>query len=128
MIQTELEQRGFSLHKETATEFSTSCPFCGGDDRFRVWPEKNHGHCIRGCGWKGDDIQLVRDLDGKSFQEAAAATGHPEKIKSEEKPKKGKTPFVHPVHGKPDAIYRYRDASGKDLFCVCRFEGKDKDG
>jgi hypothetical protein len=129
MITQILERRGFNLKKKTAREYSSACPFCGGQDRFCIWPEENRAHCIRGCNWKGDDIQLLRDLEGMSFKEAVAATDHEEKIKSQDKPpKKGKTPFVHPTMGKPDRVYTYTDGDSKALFCVCRFEGKGKDG
>lgn len=127
-----LEQRGLTLKRKTATEYSSPCPFCGGSDRFIIWPEENKAHCIRGCGWKGDEIQLLRDLDGLSFQEAAETVGRGDKIKSQSKdkqsPKKGKQPFIHPTYGKPDKIYRYQDEASVTLFCVCRFEGKGKDG
>jgi hypothetical protein len=129
MITKLLEQKGFTLKKKTAKEYSCPCPFCGGDDRFCVWPEENKAHCIRGCGWKGDDIQLLRDLEGMSFQEAAQACGRGDKVKhshteSEKSAKKAKEPFVHPEFGKADKVYHYRDEVGKPLFCVCRSEGK----
>ena len=130
MIWELLERRGFSLKKKTAKEYSTACPFCGGTDRFIVWPEENRAQCIRGCGWKGDDIQLLRELDHLSFQEAAEVCGRGDKVKPQSKStaKKGKEPFVHPSMGKPDRVYRYTDEAGEELFCVCRFEGKGKDG
>jgi hypothetical protein len=129
MITQILEGRGITPKRKTSKEWSSPCPFCGGEDRFCIWPEENRAQCIRGCGWKGDDIQMLRDLEGMSFQDAAEATGRQDKIKSQDKPpKKGKTPFVHPTMGKPDRIYKYTDETGKELFCVCRFEGKGKDG
>jgi KaiC/GvpD/RAD55 family RecA-like ATPase len=132
MLTEILKNRGFKLTKKTATEFSSPCPFCGGEDRFIIWPEENRAHCIRGCGWKGDNIQLLRDLDDMSFQEAAEACGRGDKIKTPSKverpPKKSKEPFVHPELGRPDKIYRYEDEARKPQFCVCRFEGRGKDG
>jgi hypothetical protein len=132
MLTEILEKKGFKLTKKTAKEYSSPCPFCGGEDRFCVWPEENRAKCIRGCGWKGDDIQLLRDLDGLSFQEAAEACGHDDKVDYQTetgKPpsKKGKEPFLHSTMGKPDSIHRYHDETGKTLFCVCRFEKKGQE-
>lgn len=60
-------------------EYAGPCPFCKeGKDRFVYWPAKReedrpHWHC-RECG-TGDRIQVLRDVVGMSFQEAAAAVG-----------------------------------------------------
>jgi hypothetical protein len=73
-----LAQDGFQMQRKTANEYGGSCPKCGGHDRFLVWPEEKDGgrfDCLRGCGWKGDTIQYLRDYRGMSYQEAAALTG-----------------------------------------------------
>jgi hypothetical protein len=49
------------------------CPFCGGADRFIAW-ENGYGWC-RQCHWKGDSIQLLRDRDHLTFQEALRQLG-----------------------------------------------------
>ena len=74
MILQILEGKGFQLKKKTATEHCSPCPFCGGVDRFCIWPESNQYWC-RQCDAKGDDIQLLRDLEGISFEEAKEAVG-----------------------------------------------------
>ena len=52
-------------------EYAGPCPFCGGNDRFRVWPEDRGGrYWCRGCGKNGDVIQYLRDHDGLSYLEA----------------------------------------------------------
>jgi len=58
-------------------EYAGACPFCGGRDRFRVWPEQETTgrFWCRGCGKAGDGIQLLRDRDGLSFREACARLG-----------------------------------------------------
>ena len=67
---------GFSFRRKASTgggEYAGPCPKCGGDDRFRVWPEgKGTGgnFWCRGCGWKGDAITLLMELKGLSFPEA----------------------------------------------------------
>lgn len=112
-IQRSLESKGFILKKKTAEEYYCPCPFCGGEDRFCVWPESNNAWC-RQCDWKGDDIQLLRDLEGFSFQEAAEATGKGHKVNNAKKNSDSKK-------GEPDAIYSYQDEQGKGLFQVCRY-------
>lgn len=50
-------------------EYAGACPFCGGQDRFRAWPESNRFWC-RGCGKKGDSIQFLRDRRGLGYLKA----------------------------------------------------------
>jgi len=60
-------------------EWAGPCPWCGGTDRFRVWP----GHpasptgrfLCRGCGRQGDGIQFVRDMSGLSYADACRHFG-----------------------------------------------------
>lgn len=58
-------------------EHAGPCPWCGGKDRFRVWPKSGkHGRFwCRQCGRSGDAITLLRDLKGISYQEAAETLG-----------------------------------------------------
>jgi len=57
-------------------EYAGPCPFCGGTDRFRVWPATGRYWCRgaesggSGCGKKGDVIDLIIELHGVSFAEA----------------------------------------------------------
>jgi len=54
-------------------EWQGPCPWCGGTDRFHVWPERNAGqggYWCRSCGKGGDAIQFLRDHDGMTFKEA----------------------------------------------------------
>lgn len=72
-----LDQDGFSVRPKSPAgkEYCGPCPMCKGEDRFLVWPEEGEGgrfHCIRGCGWKGDAIQYLRDWRKLSFGEAEA--------------------------------------------------------
>lgn len=46
-------------------EWSSACPFCGGIDRCRIWPEKQNGrghYWCRLCGAQGDGIQLQKEF------------------------------------------------------------------
>lgn len=77
MILQLLEQDGFSLKRVANTgggEYAGACPWCGGNDRFRVWPESGRYWC-RGCDAKGDAIQYLRDFRELSFEEASSLTG-----------------------------------------------------
>ena len=58
-------------------EHAGPCPWCGGRDRFRVWPnsgDRGRFWC-RQCGRSGDSITLLRDLKGISYQEACNEFG-----------------------------------------------------
>ncbi|MBI9078068.1 MAG: P4 alpha zinc-binding domain protein, partial [Desulfatibacillum sp.] len=69
-----LQQDGIALKKVAHGEYSTSCPACGGTDRFRVWPEKGRWWC-RGCEKSGDAIEYLRAFKGLSYFEACLASG-----------------------------------------------------
>ena len=57
-------------------EWSGPCPFCGGTDRFRVWPNAPRPrYWCRVCGRHGDAIQYLRDRYGLSFREACERVG-----------------------------------------------------
>jgi DNA primase len=71
-----IEQDGLQPKKKTANEYASSCPVCGGDDRFLIFMETNKYWC-RQCNRSGDSIQYLRDFHGMSFQDASAAIGKP---------------------------------------------------
>jgi phage/plasmid primase-like uncharacterized protein len=60
------------LRKAGGGEYAGPCPTCGGRDRFSVNIRKGIWIC-RGCAKGGDDIDLLRHLDGINFAEALAA-------------------------------------------------------
>lgn len=74
-----LFKSGFTMKRVATTnggEWAGGCPFCGGRDRFRVWPDEKGGRFwCRGCGKAGDAIQWLRDFRGLSFQEACLELG-----------------------------------------------------
>lgn len=55
-------------------EYAGPCPFCGGEDRFRVWPEEGRYWC-RGCDEKGDAPGYLMRRDGLSYPEALRRLG-----------------------------------------------------
>ena len=57
-------------------EYSGPCPWCGGKDRFLVWPEHKGGrYWCRQCEKKGDGIQYLRDFHNLSYSEACQKIG-----------------------------------------------------
>ena len=61
-------------------EYAGPCPWCGGEDRFRVWPDHPSGatggrFLCRGCGRQGDGIQFLRDMEGLSYPDACKRLG-----------------------------------------------------
>ncbi|HNY50171.1 MAG TPA: primase-helicase zinc-binding domain-containing protein [Smithella sp.] len=73
----ELIQANEGPLKKQATnggEYAGACPWCGGKDRFRVWPETGRFWC-RQCGKAGDEIDYLRERRGLSFKEACQLTG-----------------------------------------------------
>jgi DNA primase len=71
---------GFQPKKIASTnggEYTGACPFCGGEDRFRIWPEAKGGgqYWCRKCGKRGDAIQFLRDRDGLSYRDACMKLG-----------------------------------------------------
>jgi DNA primase len=70
-------ERDTRLKKAAATrggEYAGACPFCGGRDRFRAWPEQGRYWC-RQCGARGDAIDYLRRRDGLGFREAVRTLG-----------------------------------------------------
>jgi len=60
-------------------EYAGPCPFCGGRDRFRVWPQdgdRGRFWC-RQCDAKGDAIDYIRQRDNLGFSEALERLGSP---------------------------------------------------
>lgn len=72
-----IEADGGTLKKAATTngaEYAGACPFCGGNDRYRVWPKSGRWWC-RQCGKGGDEIQYLIDRRGLSFIEACLFLG-----------------------------------------------------
>lgn len=79
-----LTQRGLKPQKVSGThggEYASPCPSCGGNDRFRAWPQQQGKGCeggtwyCRGCQKGGDCIQFLREYEGKTYQDACKVLG-----------------------------------------------------
>lgn len=91
----ELAGKDTYLKRVSATdggEYAGACPFCGGSDRFRVWPEQGRWHCLgqtasrKGCDRAGDAIDYVRERDHLDFQGAVEHLTGPIPEESDAKP------------------------------------------
>lgn len=76
-----LIEKGITTKKVASTgggEYASPCPGCGGDDRFRVWPDKREGNgsfWCRQCGESGDTITFLMKFSGMTYPEACKAAG-----------------------------------------------------
>lgn len=100
-----LENDGNTLKHLAGTnggEYAGACPWCGGRDRFRVWPEHDGGrYWCRQCGKAGDSIQYLRERRGLSFKQACECLGRDPGARS---------PGQRPAHSAP-AAWTPRDAT-----------------
>ena len=76
-----LEEKNITTRRVSGNkggEYHSSCPGCGGDDRFHTWPAQNNGRgswWCRKCGKGGDAIQFLREFSGMSFKDACSRLG-----------------------------------------------------
>lgn len=59
-------------------EYAGACPWCGGSDRFIVWPRPTDGKArfwCRQCGAAGDAIDYVMQRDGVGYKDALTRLG-----------------------------------------------------
>jgi DNA primase len=95
-----------TLRKVAAThggEYAGPCPFCGGRDRFRVWPaSEKPGWWCRQCDRKGDALQFLRGREGLQFREACARLGQ----SLLEAPRRRPTPKPPPLATPPSDTWR----------------------
>lgn len=61
-------------------EWAGPCPWCGGEDRFRCWPDHPSGavggrFLCRGCGRQGDGIAFLMELEALSYPDACQRLG-----------------------------------------------------
>ncbi len=74
-----LQQDGCRLKRVSSThggEYAGPCPWCGGRDRFRVWPYEGSGrYWCRQCSRSGDSIQYMREFRKMTYREACDTLG-----------------------------------------------------
>jgi DNA primase len=94
-------------------EYAGPCPFCGGHDRFRVWPSSDRpGWWCRQCERNGDAIAYVMQRDALDFRAACERLG----VSMPGKPRP--RPAVHPdSNGAPSGTWQGR---GRDFVAYCQ--------
>jgi hypothetical protein len=103
-----IQQDGHSFKRVSSTgggEYAGGCPFCGGNDRFRVWINKGRFWC-RGCGKTGDSVQYIRETRGLSYLEALKYLGMEGKFKDTARKKKTKYTFNPEEKETPPALWQ----------------------
>lgn len=97
-----------SLRKVASTdggEYAGLCPWCGGEDRFRVWPRgERPRYWCRQCGRKGDAIQYLRDRRRLTFRQACERLGKPLPQRSSQR----STPQPPPLAKPPGSAWQTR--------------------
>lgn len=122
-------------------EFVALCPFhTENTESFYVIPDKNFCHCF-GCGWAGDAIEFIMDMDGVGFKDACQSlcntdwkalpmalglpkTRVPRQVWQSEKPPAhcdAPETFDTDRYGPAVAVWPYRAADGSILGYVARY-------
>lgn len=74
----QIAEKHTSLRRATSSRHTGPCPKCGGNDRssdrFSVYVDKEDFHCFA-CGFNGDAITLLRELENMTCPEAHKALG-----------------------------------------------------
>jgi Protein of unknown function (DUF3631) len=121
-IENECGRRGIKFDGHNRSERCGPCPKCGGEDRFAINTKKQVFNC-RGCGARGDTIDLVQFLDDSDLAHAC------ETLTGERPPKpNGKNAAAGQPKKVVAAEYPYHDADGKLAFVVERIEYVKADG
>lgn len=100
------------MPKRTAStnggEYHSSCPNCGGSNRFCIWPEEKLGgrYWCRQCNQNGDAIEFCKKFIGMSFIDACKKVGQ-EGVSINREAFKLKQKSFSPVNlDKPNEIWR----------------------
>ena len=101
---------GLTFKRVAAThggEYAGPCPFCGGNDRFLIWPEHKGGrYWCRACGKTGDAVQYVRDTRNLSFFEALEFLGiEKPRFKKTRQKQTGPQPFKPKIEPLPPSLW-----------------------
>ena len=70
-----LESDGFQAKRKGPDEYASSCPACGGRDRFIIRVDGKARYWCRQCDISGDAIEYLRKFRSMSFQDAAEFVG-----------------------------------------------------
>ena len=102
-----VKEAGFEPKRKGVNEYGCACPFCGGEDRFVVWPDSpdedgsyNGGRfwCRKMCRKAGNAINFLREYQGMSYLEAC------DRLKLEPKEKFHQTPRFRQEYNPPRVV------------------------
>lgn len=124
-ILTAVQAKNVDLKKVSSTrggEWAGPCPACGGEDRFRCWPnagDESKAWFCRHCAPDGGDlIEFFRHFDGLGYKEACAAAGCDAKQYGYSKPvlpsKRRKPEFIPSSHADPAEVWAEKAAAFVD--------------
>jgi putative DNA primase/helicase len=132
--------------KKAGREWKGLCPFHEEKSPSFTVNDEKQLFCCFGCGAKGDVIDFIARREGLEFKQAldeaakmaglgdGPAAARPPPPKPAKTTAKKKIPIVpvpadapapsfrHPKHGQPSRTWTYRDAEGRVLGYVCRFD------
>jgi DNA primase len=108
----DLASKRTNLKKVASThggEWAGACPSCGGNDRFRVWPNENAGkggYWCRSCGMKGDNIQFLIDFEGMTFKDACQYLNIQPEARPDDQPPPQRAEWKPTAHPDPAQIWQ----------------------
>lgn len=115
-----LSSDGFDLKRKAAIsggEYAGPCPWCGGDDRFVVWPDhpkyKGGRYWCRQCHKSGDIMQYLKELRGMDYRAACKFLGEQPKFRSHSiaSLRQAKTPIFPREFISPDTVWQKKAAA-----------------
>ena len=69
-----LKNDGILFCKAVSGEYASACPKCGGQDRFRVWPNRGRWWC-RSSGKSGDALGYLMTFHNVNYFQACKDLG-----------------------------------------------------
>ncbi|HBA84942.1 MAG TPA: alpha helicase [Verrucomicrobia bacterium] len=115
-ILTAVQAKGLQMKRVATTnggEWAGPCPVCAGNDRFRVWPqkEKGGGFYCRQCDKAGDLIEFYKWADKMSYPQACEAAGmdakkYDDRYPKPTLPKSDRQAFVPRDYADPSELWR----------------------
>ena len=115
-ILTAVKSKGLQMKRVATTnggEWAGPCPVCAGNDRFRVWPqkEKGGGFYCRQCDKAGDLIEFYKWADKMSYGQACEAAGmdakkYDDRYAKPTLPKSDRQAFVPRDYADPAEVWR----------------------
>lgn len=101
-------------------EWAGPCPFCGGRDRFRMWPGQGRFWC-RQCEAQGDAISYIEKRDNLGFSDACKVLGgHQEAPTAPRVAKRSEKERSRPVLSETEAPSAAWQARGRQFAAYCQ--------